>query len=433
MRSRWRVPRTDRDRRRTRGAPADGAWFSKLVDVTTGDPSAPKPTVARTASRAVPKKATAKTAAATAGSPGTREPKVSVSKAGSAGPSTKRGAAATTGTDDILDRLAKLSEAPAVVDDPSDAMPLPTIVEADPTYPPLAVPAAARQGADVIDRDTDASGGPSTDGIPRPASTEGADGTNGSNGVDGTGRAAAAVVELAPTTDAATAVAAVSAVSADLPTALVATPEVEALAPAPDRTEIVPVTPPVVPVSPVPEAIPTIGNETADETSGVVLPKRPLRAPMVFRRAKPRVRRVTRVVRHVDTWSVFKVALVFDVMLYLVCLTSGVLLWNVAHATGTVDNVEKFFEQFGWESFEFKGGEIYHNAWIGGLFVAIGLTGFAVLMATLFNLITDLVGGIRVSVLEEEVVVKQRGAPAAPPAPSMAPVIVDGTDGLPRA
>ena len=77
---------------------------------------------------------------------------------------------------------------------------------------------------------------------------------------------------------------------------------------------------------------------------------------------------------------------------------------------GTVDNVEKFFEQFGWESFEFKGGEIYHNAWIGGLFVAVGLTGFAVLLATLFNLITDLVGGIRVSVLEEEVVAKPRSS-----------------------
>ena len=328
-----------------------------------------------------------------------------------------------------------------MVDDPSDAMPLPTIVEADPTYPPLAVPAAARQGADVIDRDTDSTGGSSTDGIPRPASTEGDDGANGANdanGVDGTGgdqrdrgRRDRARADDGCRTDAASGV---SAVSADLPTALVATPEVEALAP--DRTEIVPVTPPTMPVSPVPEVVPTpansTANSTADETSGVVLPKRPLRAPMVFRRAKPRVRRVTRVVRHVDTWSVFKVALVFDVMLYLVCLTSGVLLWNVAHATGTVDNVEKFFEQFGWESFEFKGGEIYHNAWIGGLFVAIGLTGFAVLMATLFNLITDLVGGIRVSVLEEEVVVKQRGTTAAP-APSMAPVIVDGTDGLPRA
>ena len=99
-------------------------------------------------------------------------------------------------------------------------------------------------------------------------------------------------------------------------------------------------------------------------------------------------------------------ALVFNAILFMVCLTSGVLLWNVAHATGTVDNVEKFFEQFGWSTFEFNGGALYHNAWIAGLFVAIGLTGFAVLLATLFNLITDLVGGIRISVLEEEVVAR---------------------------
>ncbi|MEO5900144.1 MAG: DUF3566 domain-containing protein [Ilumatobacteraceae bacterium] len=125
------------------------------------------------------------------------------------------------------------------------------------------------------------------------------------------------------------------------------------------------------------------------------------------RRTRPRVRRVTRVVRHIDTWSVFKVALVFSAFLYAVTLTAGVLLWHVAIATGTVDNVERFFEGFGWQTFKFKGGEIYHNAWIAGMFVAIGLTGFAVLVATMFNLITDLVGGIRVSVLEEEVLARR--------------------------
>ena len=31
-------------------------------------------------------------------------------------------------------------------------------------------------------------------------------------------------------------------------------------------------------------------------------------------------------------------------------LTAGVLLWNVAYATGTIDNLERFFESFGWES-----------------------------------------------------------------------------------
>ena len=129
----------------------------------------------------------------------------------------------------------------------------------------------------------------------------------------------------------------------------------------------------------------------------------PVTVPRMLGR-KPRVRRVTRVVRHVDPWSVFKIALVANLVLYLIVLVAGVLLWNVAYATGTVDNVERFFESFGWSSFEFNGGQIYHSAWIGGLFLVVGLTGLAVLLATLFNLITDLVGGMRFTVLEEEVV-----------------------------
>ncbi len=129
----------------------------------------------------------------------------------------------------------------------------------------------------------------------------------------------------------------------------------------------------------------------------------PAKVPRVLGR-KPRVRKVTRVVRHVDPWSVFKIAIIANMVLYVIVLTASVLLWNVANATGTVDNVERFFESFGWNSFEFNGGELYHAGWIAGLFVVIGLTGLAVLAATLFNLITDLVGGVRFTVLEEEVV-----------------------------
>lgn len=125
-----------------------------------------------------------------------------------------------------------------------------------------------------------------------------------------------------------------------------------------------------------------------------------------FAGRRPRVRRVTRVVRHVDPWSVFKVAAVFSFVAYGIALVAGVLLWNVAYATGTIDNIERGLESTGWETFELNGGEIFHNAWIGGLFAAVGLTGLAVLVATLFNLITDLVGGLRMTVLEEEVVEK---------------------------
>ena len=118
----------------------------------------------------------------------------------------------------------------------------------------------------------------------------------------------------------------------------------------------------------------------------------------------PRVRRVSRVVRDIDPWSVFKVTLVFHFALYVMVLISSILIWNVANATGTVDNVERFMESFGWETFRFDGGQIFQNLWILGLFLVFLLTGLAVVVAAVFNLIADLVGGVRVSVLEEEVV-----------------------------
>ena len=118
---------------------------------------------------------------------------------------------------------------------------------------------------------------------------------------------------------------------------------------------------------------------------------------------KPRVRRVARVVRDIDPWSVFKVGLAFHLVCYFVALISLVLLWNVAQSTGTLDNVENFMESFGWETFRFDGSELFGNLWILGLLGVILGTGLWVLLATIFNLITDLVGGVRVTVLEEEV------------------------------
>ena len=184
-----------------------------------------------------------------------------------------------------------------------------------------------------------------------------------------------------------------------LPPIMLAEPDVMPPVPVDPATALVP--------SPVIEYGDTDGTDGMPSLARPIKPMRPLRKPTVVTRRRPRVRRVTRVVRHVDTWSVFKVAVVFNLFLYGVCLTAGVLLWQVAQNTGTVDNVERFFENFGWETFQLKGGEIFHNAWIAGLFVCVGLTGLAVLLATLFNLITDLVGGIRVSVLEEEVVARE--------------------------
>ena len=119
----------------------------------------------------------------------------------------------------------------------------------------------------------------------------------------------------------------------------------------------------------------------------------------------PRVRRVTRVIREIDPWSAFKVGLAFHLVVYFTVLIASVLLWSVASATGTIDNIERFLMSFGWESFQFHGWTLLLNEILLGLLLVAMLTIVWVLGATMFNLITDLVGGIRVSVLEEEVLV----------------------------
>ena len=121
---------------------------------------------------------------------------------------------------------------------------------------------------------------------------------------------------------------------------------------------------------------------------------------------RPRMRRVVRVVRDIDAWSVFKVGLVFHLVLYVIALIATALMWSVANQTGTIDNIENFFESFGWETFSFDGSALFSNFAAFGLLAALLGTALWVVGAVMFNLITELVGGVRVSVLEEEVVLE---------------------------
>jgi hypothetical protein len=109
-------------------------------------------------------------------------------------------------------------------------------------------------------------------------------------------------------------------------------------------------------------------------------------------------------VREIDAWSVFKIGLLVHLVLYIVALIAAALLWSVASNTGTLDNIENFFESFGWESFSFDGAALFANLLVFGALAALLGTAVWVVMAVVFNLIAELVGGVRVTVLEEEVV-----------------------------
>ena len=150
----------------------------------------------------------------------------------------------------------------------------------------------------------------------------------------------------------------------------------------------------------------------ADDAPGLAAPvapiptrPRPPRPSYRDRRAagRLRARKVRRLVRHVEPWSVLKISLLFYFCLWVILLVAGVILWSFAVTSGTVDNVENFVTKlFALESFAFNADEIFRASAIGGLVLVVAGSGFTVLMAVLFNLISDVMGGVRFTVVEEE-------------------------------
>ena len=175
---------------------------------------------------------------------------------------------------------------------------------------------------------------------------------------------------------------------------------------------------------------------SAENTAG----SRPKRRPTWReRRAAARRRRRARgVVRRIDPWSVFKVSLVFYIAMYCILVVAGVLLWSAATATGFRANVEDFIAGL-IESGEFRfvATELFRASVIGGAVLAAMGTGANVLFAVLYNLISDVVGGI-VFVVEEKPGRRGRGLAAAAggddeaPAPAPTPPVPAPTP-VPRA
>ena len=197
-----------------------------------------------------------------------------------------------------------------------------------------------------------------------------------------------------------------------------------------------------------------------------------------IRRARIRARKVRRIVRHIDPWSVLKISVLFFLSMFLIICVASTVLWNAARTAGTVDSVESFITSLGFGNceniaggqstpaatttstingtgdqlgsasgsssttaavapppavastlpnkdgkcaagqtlvggFKFKDRRIFEAFALGGVVLVLAGAASSVVMALLFNLISDLTGGVRVTVLEEEAPPRQR-APGSP-------------------
>src|SRR5262249_28807995 len=145
-----------------------------------------------------------------------------------------------------------------------------------------------------------------------------------------------------------------------------------------DETAFIEAVPFVVPVpaEPISESP---DDEAAPHAQAARVRRQRSRPALPLLRRRPRVRKVTRIVRRVDGWGVFKISLIFYVILYIILLVAGVLLWNLANTTGTVANVEGFIRDlFGLKTFEFDGEKLFRASWVLGAILVVAGTGFNV-------------------------------------------------------
>lgn len=135
----------------------------------------------------------------------------------------------------------------------------------------------------------------------------------------------------------------------------------------------------------------------------------------------PQGRRVRRVIRRVEPWTVLRFSVFFYLSIFLVLLVAGEVLWQVASATKVRDNVEGFVGELVGagpttdpaagtptsdtnrdNNYRFEGGTVLRASALGGLVLVVVGTGTNVLLAVLYNLISDVAGGVEITVLEED-------------------------------
>lgn len=117
------------------------------------------------------------------------------------------------------------------------------------------------------------------------------------------------------------------------------------------------------------------------------------------------VRRVRRVIRKFDPWTVFKVSLIFHLVLTLGLLLGLLILWSVLVNVGIPDALDQFLALITvideGDSFFNNGQRFVRVVVFFAAIFSVAMTVLSTLAAVLYNLISDVVGGVEVVMLEE--------------------------------
>ncbi|MEX1043937.1 MAG: DUF3566 domain-containing protein [Acidimicrobiia bacterium] len=132
------------------------------------------------------------------------------------------------------------------------------------------------------------------------------------------------------------------------------------------------------------------------------------------------VRRVRRIIRKVDAWTVFKVSAVVWAVAALAMVLGLVMFWSVLTAAEIPEKITGFLIEI---TLLTEGSDPFADtdaflrlAIFGSLAWAVLGCGATTLLAVIYNLASDVVGGVEFVVLEETII--SAGPPTTvPPAP----------------
>lgn len=117
-------------------------------------------------------------------------------------------------------------------------------------------------------------------------------------------------------------------------------------------------------------------------------------------------RQVMLAVARVDPWSVMKVSFLLSVAAAIAGLVATLVVWFMLDAMQVFSDVERFLVSIGAESFTSlldyaRLPQVMSMATLVGVVNIVVLTALATLGALVYNVITALVGGIRVTLMDE--------------------------------
>ncbi len=107
------------------------------------------------------------------------------------------------------------------------------------------------------------------------------------------------------------------------------------------------------------------------------------------------------VLRRVRPMSLLRISVLFYLSLCLALFIASVLLWAGANAIGLVGNVEGFMDEIGFTDFRLRPGPLLAGSALFSVVLVFAGSLANFLMAVLYNLIADVVGGIKVVLTED--------------------------------